>query len=521
MSVGGPPPAPNRDGDTLAHAVGVLRRRWLVIALSVLACIVVAVGKQASSTDRYTATASVAFGTSALSTAALEVDVGGDSPEREAATNVLVAQSPEVAAAVIRELGLSISPGDLLDAVQVAAAANANVLDISADAEDPATAARVANAFADQYIEFQAQTQINGIASAERDLGLQLDALPEGSPERAAIEASLQRLAQLRAVANGDARVIGRAAQPDSPSGLGVKTTALLGALIGLAIGLTVAFVLEAIDRRVETIDDFEREYRLQALAAVPQTAFRRRRAVDRRGQLEPYRILRSALDFAAVTRTLDSILVTSAMPGEGKTTVAVDLAQAIALAGRRVTLVELDLRRPTFTEHFDLDPHDGVTTALLDPSRSPRDLIVSPLPDVPDLGVLPAGELPPNPSELLSSQALLDLLAELNDGETTLVIDAPPLNPVADAQELLSNPNVHGALIVARERKTTRDEVRQARAILDRPMVQLLGIVVTGMRDERRYGYGVVAREDELGPLDHAVETPVPPRRARRRSRS
>jgi polysaccharide biosynthesis transport protein len=520
MSVGDPP-APGRDSDTLAHALGVMRRRWLVIALCVLACVVVAVGQQASSTDRYTATANVAFGTSGLSTAALQVDVGSDNPEREAATNVLVAQSPEVAEAVIRQLGLPMSPSDLLDAVQVAAAANANVLDISADAEDPETAARVANAFADEYIDFQAQTQLNGIASAERDLTAQMQTLPIGSPEREAVEASLQRLAQLRAVANGDARVIGRASSPDEPSGLGLRTTALLGAIIGLAIGLTVAFVLEAIDRRVETIEDFEREYRLQALAAVPQAAFRRRRAVDRRGQLEPYRILRSALDFAAVTRTLDSILVTSAMPGEGKTTVAVDLAQAIALAGRRVTLIELDLRRPTFSQHFELDAREGVTTALLDPSRSPRDLIVAPLPDVPDLGVLPAGELPPNPSELLSSQALLDLLAELNDGETTLVIDAPPLNPVADAQELLSNPNVHGALIVARERKTTRDQVRQARAILDRHMVQLLGIVVTGIRDERRYGYGVRPREEELGPLDRVVETPVPPRRARRRSRS
>lgn len=515
-------PAPSRDGDTLAHALGVLRRRWLVIALSVLACVVVAVGKQASDADRYRATASVAFGTSALSTAALQVDISGDSPEREAATNVLVAQSPEVAAAVVDALGLPMSPSDLLDAVQVAAAANANVLDISADADTPAMAARVANAFADQYIAFQAGTQLAGIANAERDLTAQLQALPAGSPERAAIDASLQRLAQLRAVANGDARVIGRAAPPDAPVGLGLTTTALLGGIIGLAIGLAVAFVLEALDRRVESIDDFEREYRLQALAAVPHHAFRRRLAVDRRRDLEPYRILRSALDFAAVTRTLDGILVTSAMPAEGKTTVAVDLAQAIALAGRRVTLVELDLRRPTFADHFDLDPRgEGVTTALLDPHRPPRDLIVSPLPDVPDLGVLPAGPLPPNPAELLSSQALRDLLAELNDGETTLVIDAPPLNPVADAHELLSNPSVHGALIVARERKTTRDQVRQARATLDRHVVQLLGLVVTGMRDERRYGYGAEPPEEELAPLSVAAASSATPRRVRRRSRS
>ena len=110
----------------------------------------------------------------------------------------------------------------------------------------------------------------------------------------------------------------------------------------------------------VKSIEEFEREYRLPALAGVPQSAFRARRAAEREEQLEPYRILRSALDFAAVSHQLDTLLVTSAIAGEGKTTVAVDLAHAMALTGRHTVLVELDLRRPTFAKHFDLDPSRG-----------------------------------------------------------------------------------------------------------------------------------------------------------------
>ncbi len=125
-------------------------------------------------------------------------------------------------------------------------------------------------------------------------------------------------------------------------------------------------FLLESLDRRIKSIEEFEREYRLPVLTGVPQSAFRLDRAADREELLEPYRILRSALDFAAVTHQLDTLLVTSAVSGEGKTTVAVDLAHAVALTGRHTVLIELDLRRPTFTEHFDLDASRGVTTALV-----------------------------------------------------------------------------------------------------------------------------------------------------------
>ncbi len=478
------------ENDSLANALAVLRRRRLIVGAVVLACVVVAVVHQKGSAKSYAATASVTFQSGTLTDAALQVSPsGGNEPQREANTEQQIGHSPEVAAGVRAQLHIAAEPSELLKEVQVEAAANANVLNMVATTGDPRLSARLANAFAEQYITFKVKSQLAGIATAEHKLQEQLGGLPVGSPERTALQQSLQRTSELRAVAGGGASIIGLASE-GKPTGTGLSTTIVIGFVVGLAIAFSIVFVLESLDRRIKSIEEFEREYRLPALAAVPQSAFRVHRAVDRE-ELEPYRILRSALDFAAVTRQLDTLLVTSAGAGEGKTTVAVDLSHAVALAGRRVVLVELDLRRPTFAEHFGLDTRSGLTTALS--SNTPvTELLVEPLADLPNLSVLPAGRLPHNPSELLGSPAIAEIISELAAGDSMVIIDAPPLNPVADAQVLLNNSAIHGTILVARVGQATRDQVRRARMILNRHIVEPVGIVVTGLLDADRYGYGI-----------------------------
>lgn len=511
-----PPPRrePGRDLDSLTYALRVLRWRWRPLVVAVAACMLAAFAWFETHTRTYQATANVAFGTSNLSQTALQVDTNSADPEREAATKVVIARSPEVAAAVAKQLNTGASPQDLIRDVDVSTVPNANVLAITASADDPASAVRLANAFAGQYIAFEAKAQIEGIRQAESDLQQQLDNLPSGSSDRPSLEASLQRLAQLRAVASADSRVIGWASPPKGPAGLSGPITLILGAIIGLAVGLTLVFLVEAVDRRVRSMEEFEGEYRVPALAGVPAASFRGRTAFERREALEPFRILRSAIDFVGVTRELDALMVTSAVPGEGKTTVSVDLAQVYALTGRRVVLVEMDLRRPSFGEHFPIDGRQGVTTALT--RRVPvHDLLQQPFTDLPELCVLPSGIVPPNPSELLGAEVTADLLRELRADGAMVIIDAPPLNPVADAQVLLNVPGVDGALLVGRIGLTTRDEVRRARAILDRHALQPMGIVVTGLQDAERYGYepyeGAAApRSDLASDLDPLSRRPA-----------
>lgn len=498
MSATVPDTAAGRDPDSLAHALDVVRRRWVVVALAVAACAALALVQAALSDDRYEASASVVFGSPTLSDAALQVDRGGIDPEREAATNVLIASSEEVAEAVRRELRASVPASELLEAVSVEAEENANVLLITATADSGPEAARIANAFADEYIAFKARSEVQSIRAAKSDLREQLDALPPNGSERESVEESLQRLTALGAVATGDARVIGRASPPTEPAGLGLLPLLLVGVIVGLGVGLILVFLLESVDRRVNSLEEFEREYRLPALVEVPQSAFRHMRAEEREDDLEPYRMLRSAIDFARIPRKLNVLMVTSAMPGEGKTTVAVDLAHAIALTGRPVILVELDLRRPTFAQHLDVDPRRGVTTALLG-SEPVADLLQTPFPERPNLAVLSSGPLPPDPAELLGSAALNELMTDLATGVATVIVDVPPLLPVADAQVLLNDTAVDSALVVARSGVTTRDQVRRARAILDRHVVQPLGIVVTGVPAVEHQGYGAYPTAEAL----------------------
>lgn len=505
--------------DTLVKALGMLRSRWLIVLSVALATVAVAVAHYERAAKSYVATASVAFQSGTLSDSALQVSSGGSSePQREADTEVLIAHSAEVAEGVRRQLSTQDSVSTLLDQVKVEAAPNANILEISASTGDPRYSARLANLFAAQYIAFRASSELAGIESAQNKLEQQIAGLPAGSTERAALQQSLQRLSELRAVAGGGANIIGRATAPGSPSGTKLSTTVIVGLLLGLGIAFSIVFLLESLDRRVKSIEEFEREYKLPALVGVPQPALRARRAEERSDLLEPYRILRSALDFAAVTRRIDTLLVTSAVSGEGKTTVAVDLAHVEALAGRRVVLMELDLRRPTFAAHFRLDPDNGLTTALT--RNAPlSELLVEPFDDLPNLSVLPAGRLPHNPSELLGSPRIEEIVLELLEPEGLVIIDAPPLNPVADAQVLLNNHAIHAAIIVGRIDKTTRDEVRRARAIIDRHVVEPVGLVVTGLRDAARYGYEGYTTADPKN--DRSIGTPVRPRESSRRSLS
>jgi succinoglycan biosynthesis transport protein ExoP len=493
-------------------ALMVLRRRWQIVIGIVAACVLVAVLHSAHSAKVYKATSSVAFQSGTLSAAALQIQQGSSSePQREANTEVLIAHSSEVAQGVREQLHLSVPAGELLDQVQTEVAPTANVLNITASTGDPRYSAQLANAFAEQYIAFRTKSELAGISAAQTKLQQQFEALPAGSAERATLAQSQQRLGELRAIAGGGANVIGRATAPASPSGTSLTTYAIIGLLVGVATAFLVVFLMEALDRRVRSIEEFEREYRLPTLAAVPSSAFRSRLAAGRGDELEPYRMLRSALEFTAVARTIDSLLITSAVPGEGKTTVAIDFAQAVALTGRRTVLIELDLRRPTFASQFNIDVRDGVSAALV--GRELAELMVEPLPGLSTLRVLPSGRLPHNPAELLDSKRMAELIAELSDTADMVIIDAPPLNPVADAQILLNNEAIHGAIVVARIDYTMRDDVRRARAILDRHAVKPVGLVITGMSGAgayARYGYaanGEQVTEAELSrPIEHAA---------------
>jgi capsular exopolysaccharide synthesis family protein len=201
----------------------------------------------------------------------------------------------------------------------------------------------------------------------------------------------------------------------------------------------------------------------------------------------EAFRVLRTNMQFIDVDHSDRVFVVSSSVPGEGKTTAVTNLAITMALAGQRVALVECDLRRPRVAERLGLDDGVGTTTVLI--GQLSLDEALQQHPDT-GLTVLTAGRRPPNPSELLQSHAMKELIRELRGRFDVVLLDAPPLLPVTDAALLASQAD--GLLMVVRHGKTSKDQVRLALQRVEAVDGEVVGVVINmAPASGRSYGYG------------------------------
>jgi tyrosine-protein kinase len=474
----------------LLNALQTLRDRWWMVAIAMVAGAVIAFAVAVASTKQYTAESSLLIRQSNLQTLIdPNASQNSEDPARLAATNLLLVTSSAVAEMVKTALGSSESAADLTAQIMASVNPDADIITIQATDPDPDRAARLANAFADQFVAFErAQSQQQAAAGAGR-LQSELATLPPGpSAERTQLEQALRNVLALQAVTTGDATVVDRATAPTSPSSPNLKRAPILGLLAGLAIGLAAVFLTDLFDRRIKTIEEFETAYDLRAIGSLPRLA--RPRLATSPELLESFRILRSAQSYLADDSEVRTVLVTSAVSGEGKTTVAAGLAYATALAGQHVVLIEADLRRPSFQKQFDLDPsNQGLTTLLIGGARL-DDVLQTPIEDLTTLRVLPSGPFSPHPSDLLGRPELAMVVEALSRQADLVVIDSPPLLPVADAQVLLDQRIIDATLIVGRTYMTTRDQARRCRAVLERERVSKAALVVVGGHEAAEYSY-------------------------------
>jgi capsular exopolysaccharide synthesis family protein len=316
----------------------------------------------------------------------------------------------------------------------------------------------------------------------------------DATAERAQLVQALRNVLALQAVTTGDATAIDTATAPSSPSSPNLKRAPVLGLLAGLAIGLSAVFLSDLFDRRIKTIEEFESAYELRAIGSVPRLS--RPHLATSPELLESFRILRSALSYLAGESDLRTVLVTSAVSGEGKTTVAAGLAYATALSGQQVVLIEADLRRPSFQKQFgfqkqfDLGIYKSGLTNVLIGGASLDAALDTPIEGLTTLRILPSGPFSPHPSDLLMRPEMGMLIEELSRQADLVVIDSPPLLPVADAQVLLAQPAIDASLIVCRTYMTTRDQARRCRAVLERERVSKAALVVVGGHEAAEYSY-------------------------------
>jgi len=255
----------------------------------------------------------------------------------------------------------------------------------------------------------------------------------------------------------------------------------LIAAVAGLGLVIAVIVLFEWIDDRLSSPDEIQKLLRLDLLAVIPglSKSQRQKKAEETPELAEGCRTLCASLNMAQIQRPFKLVMVTSALPGEGKSTIASNIASFLAMSGKRVLLVDSDLRNPVLDQHFQLQAHQGLSNALLKMQASAEPELSGQPTEIPSLRVLTAGILPSNPSELLQSPLAHQLFNHFRNTQEFdyVIFDAPPLLPIADAQILASYIQV--TVLVADASKTPRKVLVRAKEVLNRTGTRILGVAL------------------------------------------
>jgi non-specific protein-tyrosine kinase len=448
--------------------------------------------------------------------------------DRNIVNQASLLRTPAVAADVARRINYRANPATLLGAITVTPSTGSDFLVVTAVDDDASRAAQLANAFAAAFIALRTTQTRSDIRRALHAATQQLARLPHTQANAASRETLVTRVNSLEAIdslAAGGARQVDRAAPAGAPFEPHPRRTALFGFALSLALAILAAYGLDRLDRRVKHLDEVGRAYNAPVLAALPHLqsgSMLTRSSVETPEIPAPFREavrgLRTNLRLASPDDPIRTFLVTSALPGEGKSTLVLNLALAYAESGLRVAIIECDLRLPSIAKQIAVNPCPGVTDVLSDEcelSAAVQRVVVgtstnsaaaasSARPvatgggwstEGATLTVLTSGAQPPDPSSLLATVRMKRIIDSARADADIVIIDTPPLLSVADALPLLGS--VDATIVVARIGATNRSAGRRVHEIIDRiPGASLLGVVANDVSEgdfggTYYYGYG------------------------------
>ena len=513
-------------GQGFLNLLRTLRTRWVVVALPLVLVPAFAGAYSLAQDERYTASATVLI----RDTPGSDLKLSAVDEERAAATNLGLASLARLADRTAEQIGPSVTAGTVARNVTVKSESTSNLFTITSESATPKLAAEIANTYAREFVVFRRTSDVRTVRDAQRraqnralTVQRRLTRLrneseaPPGTVERASQDnerrqlrlsrdnllQEAQELSTLAALTSGNVEVTQRAGEPGAPTSPKPLRNTLFGLGIGLLVGIGLALLFELLDRRIKDPDEVERIMRTPLLGAIPLSSalarrskrwpFRKPKDIGA-GEKEAFHMLRANLRYLNPENPPSSVLVTSATPGDGKSTVAWNLAAAGANAGNRTILVEAELRRPVFVREFNLPASKGLSEILTQGIEAQsvvhrfRDTTRDNGAGHASMDVIVAGRTPPNPVDLLQSQRMLDLIAELESEYDLVVIDTPPVAVVSDAIPLLSH--VGGVIVVTRLGQTTRDAAEHLRKQLDDLNAHTLGVVINGVTTADGY-YG------------------------------
>ena len=517
------------EASTLRDYLQVVRRRKWIILQAVLLVPLAAVALALRQDKVYQASAEVLIEHRNLANV-LTGTSGSDiyqSVERIQETQAELASTPKVAERVLEASGLKTrSVEGVLASCSAFAKPESNLLVFTCSDYDPAVAVQLATEYANQFREYRRELDTMSIRQALTKVRTRIATLRRDGDTSSDLHRSLVEreglLETMEALQTANAEVV-RPAKYAYQIYPRPFRNGVIGLILGLVLGLGLALLREALDTRVRSAEEIGEQLGLPLLARLPEPPRRLRKANQpvmlaepNSVAAEPFRMLRTNLDFVRLDRDVKTIMVTSAVEAEGKSTTAANLAIALARAGQRVVLVDLDLRRPFIHRFFGLAARPGLTHVAL--GHASLDEAIAPVPLVVDtaasgargrngngtarvegvLEVLLAGPSPPNLGEFVGTRAVRDVLAELRERADVVIIDSAPLLVVGDAMALSGS--VDGMILVTRMNVARRPLLRELERVLASAPTQKLGFVVTAAEasDEYRYGNAYYYRSYE-----------------------
>lgn len=441
----------------LSEYAGVLRRRWRWILLPIALGLAAAVALIAVSTPKYASSARLFVSTSTQSSDLIQANQGNSLAIERVQSYVDLVDTYSLGEQVARHVDAGYSVTHLMQNVSARVVPNTVNLSITATDKSPEMAQKIAQAYAEALSQEVTRIEAPG----------------DGKPSPIRMS------------------VVDNAQVPTSPITPRKALDLTLGLFAGLMVGLCLALLRDRVDTSISSSDALAEVSDVPLLATLHSdpAAARKPPAQALKGSTpwaEAFRVLRTNLQFINVDRRNSVFVISSSVPAEGKTTVAVNLAVTLSLSGQRVVLVECDLRRPLVAERLGLDDSVG-TTAVLVGQVSLQEA----LQDVPGTGltVLTSGRRPPNPSELLQSRAMDDLIQQLRQQFDVVLLDSPPLIPVTDAALLAARSD--GLIMTVRHGKTHREQLRLALQRIDAVEADCVGMVMNmAPTSGRGYGY-------------------------------
>ena len=488
---------------SLRDHFGVLvRRKWIVlqaVLLVPLVAVLLAVRQDAV----YQATAEVLLNSQnlALTLTGTADPTSNRTPERVAETQAQLARVPEVARRVLAAAKLwNRTPEEFLLSSSVGARPNADLLLFAVQDPAPEVASHLATLYAHEYTRYRRELDTEAIKRARIDVEAELARLERQDLRRSALYASLtekhQQLKTIEALQTSNASVVREAGFADKVKPK-PKQNGILGLILGIVLGIGLAFLREALDTRARTTEEIEQGIGLPLLARIPEP----NRALRRSNRLvmmarpdsngaEPYRILRTNFDFFNLELGARTVMITSAVGREGKSTTIANLALALARAGQRVVLVDLDLRRPILGRFFNLAQPGAQDIRLsrglleqfdLEPDEAEETTGGS-------LEVLTSNRWATKAGEYVGSDELGRALESLRERANIVLVDAPPLLLLGDALQISAK--VDAMIVVTRLGVVRRQMLNDLRRALDACPAEKLGFIVTGADRESNYHY-------------------------------